>query len=84
MENILAVFAASFCTISFIPQITLIRRTKELKLSRGFLMLYFVGVCGWLSFGIYTKSYLLDVASFLQLLFVATIYAQNRRLSYAR
>jgi MtN3 and saliva related transmembrane protein len=57
-------FAAATCTtLSFVPQLTKIRRQGGRDLSYGMLSVYLVGLILWLTYGIFLRAPAIIVAN---------------------
>lgn len=71
---IVGILAGTFCTISFIPQIIKIYRTKNAKdLSITTFLVFSLGVSLWLTYGILIKEAPIIIANTATLLLVMVI-----------
>lgn len=73
--------AAMLTTGSFIPQVLKVLRTKDTKsLSLGMYIVYIVGLCGWLAYGILLGSSSIIVANIVTISLVIPILIMKIRL----
>lgn len=72
--NIIGFLAATFTTISFVPQALQIIRTKDTKgISLPMYILFTFGVFMWLVYGIYFKMIPVIIANFITLALASVI-----------
>jgi MtN3 and saliva related transmembrane protein len=62
--EILGLFAATLTTISFVPQVYKIRKTRSAEsVSLTMFLLFFTGVMLWLFYGLYLRSIAMTIAN---------------------
>ena len=72
--------AAACTTISFVPQVVKVYRTKETRdLSLLMYVIFSAGVFLWLCYGVMTKSLPIMIANFITLIFSLYIVAMKIR-----
>jgi len=74
MEDIIGMLAGTLTTISFIPQVIKVLRTKNTKdLSLMMYVIIFIGVLLWLIYGIAIDRYPMIIANAITIIFVSII-----------
>ena len=74
VTSIIGFIAAFFTTISYIPQLIKVMRSKSTEdLSLTTFLLLFLGLCLWLVYGILLKNFPLIIANVITLFFISLI-----------
>jgi len=74
MEEILGYIAATFTTVSFLPQAVKVIKTKDTQSISLFMYLIFnIGIILWLLYGIFTKTYPIIIANVITVILSSTI-----------
>lgn len=67
--NILGMVAGTLCTISFLPQLVKIWKSKSAKdISMGMFIIFSIGISLWILYGFFIKSFPIVVANLATLL----------------
>ena len=74
VTNIVGFTAAFLTTISYIPQVIKVMRSKSTEdLSLTTFLLLFLGLCLWLVYGILLKNFPIIIANIITLFFISLI-----------
>ena len=83
--SILGILAGTFCTVSFVPQVLKIYKTKNVSdLSVVTFSMFSLGVALWMSYGVVLRDYPIIIANGITLLlslvilFMKVKYQNNR------
>jgi len=85
MEQILGYLAATLTTISFIPQVIQVIRTKDTKsISLPMYVLFIIGLSLWLIYGILLKQWPIIIANLATICFASIILVFKIRETRAK